>query len=78
MTKESFWSSVTLTGNNTSIKKAAARTPFWSSVTLTGNETAKCLHAKRHIERQVLPAPGNNKLLWVKHDFLSQTLGIFF
>ena len=34
-----FWSSVTLTGNETDVLLNRAETEFWSSVTLTGNET---------------------------------------
>ena len=34
-----FWSSVTLTGNETPDAQSILRMRFWSSVTLTGNET---------------------------------------
>ena len=37
--KEWFWSSVTLTGNETGFGFACLLLVFWSSVTLTGNET---------------------------------------
>ena len=34
-----FWSSVTLTGNETPVRLISYHDQFWSSVTLTGNET---------------------------------------
>ena len=43
-----FWSSVTLTGNETAYYTLNPLSQFWSSVTLTGNETMAGGH----------PAPG--------------------
>ncbi len=34
-----FWSSVNLTGNQTTTKTSSSGNAFWSSVNLTGNQT---------------------------------------
>lgn len=44
-----FWSSVTLTGNETVMRYTDTATTFWSSVTLTEHET-ECEQAKMALQ----------------------------